>query len=403
MALIIYTHTRLTNVPISSRSTQEMFSIVLALLICYKLMQAIFTLLSLGKPKNLPPGLTPLPIIGNLHQLGEKPHRSLVELAKIRGPIMFLKLGRINTLVISSAAAAKLVLQKQDLAFSNRFVSDVVYAHNHFQESVVWLPIGAKWRSLRKIFNSNIFSGKRLDNGISKQLRSQKDSGKEFKEVVWNIMELVGKPNLVDFFPVLKRIDPQGIRRRMTENCGKVLEIFEGLINERLEMRKNKNGVQGEHDDILEILLNDSQQKHEELNLSLIKSLCLDLFVAGTDTTASTLEWAMAEVLANQHIMAQAKDEFSQVIGKGKILDENDVLRLPYLQNIVKETLRIHAPVPLLLPRKLQSQIEINGYMILLECDSWIRHIRLEVCEPIGGTHDKTFRARLLLHEMHYM
>nr|GEW79556.1 7-ethoxycoumarin O-deethylase-like [Tanacetum cinerariifolium] len=89
-----------------------------------------------------------------------------------------------------------------------------------------------------------------------------------------------------------------------------------------------------------------------------------DLFVAGTDTTTSTLEWAMTEVLANPHIMAKAKDELSQVIGKGKILVENDVLRLPYLQNIVKETLRIHAPVPLLLPRKLQSQIKLNGYMI---------------------------------------
>ncbi|PWA35148.1 geraniol 10-hydroxylase-like protein [Artemisia annua] len=106
-------------------------------------------------------------------------------------------------------------------------------------------------------------------------IHSDQDSGKEFKEVVWNIMELAGKPNLVDFFPVLKMIDPQGIRRRMTENFGKVFEIFEGLIKERIEMRKCKNGVQGEHDEILEILLNDSQQKHEEINLSLIKSLCL--------------------------------------------------------------------------------------------------------------------------------
>ncbi|GKB21521.1 7-ethoxycoumarin O-deethylase-like protein [Tanacetum coccineum] len=125
---------------------------------------------NLGKSKNLPPGPTPLSIIGNLYQLGKNPHQSLAELAKIHGPIMFLKLGRINTLVISSAVAAKLVLQKQDLTFSNRFVSDIIHAHNHFQESVVWLPIGAKWRSLRKLLNSNIFSGKRLDNGISKQL-----------------------------------------------------------------------------------------------------------------------------------------------------------------------------------------------------------------------------------------
>ena len=72
----------------------------------------------------------------------------------------------------------------------------------------------------------------------------------------------------------------------------------------------------------------------------------------------------MTEVLANPHIMDKAKDELTQVIGKGKILDENDIVRLPYLQNIVKETLRIHAPAPLLIPRKLQSQIELNGYMI---------------------------------------
>lgn len=297
----------------------EFVVIAIGLFLFYALIQAIFTIYGIGKPKNLPPGPTPLPIIGNLHLLGDQPHQSLAKLSKIYGPIMFLKLGCATALVISSAAAAKEVLQKQDLAFSSRHISDAVTAHNHSLRSVVWLPAATQWRILRRILNTNIFSTKSLDT--NQHLRNQKvqelvaycrkasnsgdpinicraafrttlnllsntlfskdltdpyeDSGKEFKELVDKIMVEAGKPNLVDFFPMLKKMDPQGIRRRMTNYVERVFEIFEELIEERLGMSESK------HDDVLDVCLEISRQNPDEFSRTHIKSLFLvrNLFI----------------------------------------------------------------------------------------------------------------------------
>ncbi|KAI7746312.1 hypothetical protein M8C21_014128, partial [Ambrosia artemisiifolia] len=344
--------------------------------------------------KNLPPGPTWLPIIGNLHLLGDQPQRSLAKLAKTHGLIMSLQLGQITTLVISSATAAKEVLQKQDLAFSSRNVPDDMHAHNHARYFVGWLNVGTEWRNLRRILNSNIFSNSSLE--ANQHLRSQKveellascrnaslsndyvdiglaafktslnflsntvfskdlidsneDSGIEFKEVIGNILTDVAKPNVVDFFPVLKKIDPKGIRRRITRNMGKVHEIFDKLIDERLRMGRFKQ------DDrcigrIIEDNPNEINHTHKDF----------DLFAVLTDTTSSTIDWAMTEVPRNPHIITKAKEELQL---RSKIIQEDDVLRLPYLSCIIKETLRLHPPVPLLVPRKVNKEVQLNGYTI---------------------------------------
>ncbi|KAK1423393.1 hypothetical protein QVD17_18695 [Tagetes erecta] len=380
----------------------ELILIVVLVLLSYILIRATFAVFGFGEPKNLPPGPTRLPIIGNLHLLGNQPNRSLAKLAETHGPIMSLKLGHITTIVISSSTAAKEVLQKQDLAFSARHIPDAVTARNHAQHAVVWLPVGTEWRIFRRILNTNIFSNNSLE--AKQHLRSQKveeliaycrkaslsndyvdigraafrtslnllsntlfskdlvdpneDSGKEFKDVIENITEDAAKPNVVDFFPVLKKIDPQGIRRKMDRHFGKVLEIFDELIQERL-----RNGTSNEGD-VLDVCLKFIQENTNDFNQTDMKSLFLDLFAAGTDTTSNTLEWTMAEILRNPHTMIKAKEELNEVIGKGKIVKEEDVLRLPYLSCIVKETLRLHPPVPLLLSRKVIKQVNLNGYTI---------------------------------------
>ncbi|XP_031117154.1 geraniol 8-hydroxylase-like [Ipomoea triloba] len=385
----------------------DFLSIVVAVLFAWTLVQGLCLLAKRSSSKSvgkkLPPGPFHWPVIGNLHLLGTQPHKSLSQLAQKYGPIMNLKLGLINTVIISSSAMAREALQKQDLAFSTRLVIDVVRAQNHSQFSVVWLPVASKWRTLRKIMNSNIFSGYKLDAG--QQLRARKiqelitycqnysqageavdigraafrttmnllsntifskdlcDPCSEFKDLVRNIMEEAETPNMVDYFPFLRKFDPQRLRRRMSGHFSKVLHIFRGLIDERLEERKVMSG--NRNVDILDTLLNISQQTPDEIDNTLIQHNCLDLFIAGTDTTTSTIEWAMVKLLKNPETIAKAQAELADVIDKGKLLNEADVSRLPYLQCIVKETLRLHPPAPLLLPCRVDQDVVLCGYTIL--------------------------------------
>nr|GMD51793.1 geraniol 8-hydroxylase-like [Ipomoea batatas] len=367
-------------------------NIVVSVLFAWALVQCLCLLAkrsSKSVGKKFPPGPFPLPVIGNLHLVGGQPHKFLAQLAQKYGPVMNLKLGMINTVVISSSAMAKQALQKQDLAFSTRSIPDSLRALNHHQVSVAWLPVASKWRTLRKIMNSNIFSGTKLDNNqelrvgeavdlgraafrttlnllsntvFSKDLTDPySDSAKEFKELVWNIMEEAGKPNLVDYFPFLEKFDPQGSRRRMTGYFTEVLNLFKDFVDERLEERK----VMGSKNvDVLDSLLNISQERPEEIDTTHILHLCLDLFVAGTDSSSTLLEWAMAELFKNPNTMKKAQAELADVIGKGKPIQEDDVIQLPYLQCIVKETCRMHPPVSLI-PRKVEQDVNLCGYTIL--------------------------------------
>ncbi|XP_061350057.1 geraniol 8-hydroxylase-like [Gastrolobium bilobum] len=354
----------------------------------------------------LPPGPTPLPIIGNLLQLGNKPHHSLAKLSDIHGPIMTLKLGQVTTIVISSADMAREVLQTHDLLLSNRTVPDALSVLNHDQYSLSFMRVSPRWRDLRKICNNNLFSNKTLD--ASQALRRKKlndllndinkcsetgeavDIGRaafkttinllsntffsadfvhsaaeagEYKEIVVSILKEVGAPNLSDFFPALKMLDLQGIRKRSIVSVKKVLTIFRRFVSERMKVREGTGS--SSNDDVLDALLNISQENGKiEMDKDEIEHLLLNIFVAGTDTTTYTLEWAMAELIHNPKIMSKVEKELEQVVGKGNTVEETDVSRLPYLNAVIKETFRVHPPVPLLLPRKAEIDVEIGGYVI---------------------------------------
>ncbi|KAJ8449338.1 hypothetical protein Cgig2_002470 [Carnegiea gigantea] len=205
------------------------------------------------------PGPPPIPTFGNLFNLGSKPHISLAQLAKTYGPLMIHNLGQVPTVIISSAAVA---LQKNGLSFSNRNVADAVRALDHHQHSVVWLPVSPQWRSLRELCNSLVFSARSLkatralrknkvkdllsyvqkcsEAGIAVNIgqaaftaslnllsntlfsvdlgdpRSQLSG--EFRKTVQGVMEEAGKPNFTDYLRLLGKMDPPGIRHRMTHH-----------------------------------------------------------------------------------------------------------------------------------------------------------------------------------------
>ncbi|RCV43274.1 hypothetical protein SETIT_9G281800v2 [Setaria italica] len=356
--------------------------------------------------RGLPPGPRPLPLIGSLHLLGGQPHRSLARLAKIHGPIMSLRLGSVTTVVVSSPDAAREFLQKHDAVFANRSVPDAV--GDHARNSVPWLPHSARWRALRKIMATELFAPHRLDalqglrcekvqelvdhvgrlaresaavdvgrvvftTGLnllsrtmfSRDLTSLEDHGgsKEFQEVVTEIMETAGSPNLSDFFPALAAVDPQRLRQKLAGLFARLHQLFDVEVNRRL---RERDACEPRKNDFLDLLLDATGGglTTAGLDRDTLRSFFTDLFAAGSDTSSSTVEWAMVELLRNPVSMAKLSNELVEVIGSRRKIEESDIGQLPYLQAVIKETFRLHPPVPLLLPRQAEAATEIMGYMI---------------------------------------
>lgn len=301
----------------------SLMNITLFLILTFVFVQALGSITrAKTRSTRLPPGPKPLPIIGNLLQLGDKPHRSLCELAKAHGPLMTLKLGQVTTVVASSAAMAKEILQVHDQSFFNRAIPDAIRAQQHDVNGLPWMPVSTLWRTLRKICNTQLFAPKVLD--ANQNLRHKKvhellahvhkssltgqavdigsaaftttvnlmsntvfsidlsdpssETARVFKETVRNIMEGAGKPNPGDYFPLLRKIDPLGIRRRMTIHFGKILELFDRMMKERLQFRKLPTSAK--YNDVFDTLLDIIEENREEVNEVQIQHLLLVIILA---------------------------------------------------------------------------------------------------------------------------
>ncbi|KAK4789341.1 hypothetical protein SAY86_020660 [Trapa natans] len=384
---------------------QQAFSLLSLLLICIYL----FLLRRTGRPSSgggLPPGPRPLPLLGNILDLGRRPHQALAELTRKYGPVMTLRLGTVATVVVSSRETAREVLQKNDHAMSSRTIPDVVRARGHYKHSLVWLPATAKWKTFRRACSMQILSRQKLES--TESLRRKKvdemlnhlresaasgravdvgqaafttvmnlmwntlfsvdllnhhedESGMELKKLLWGMMREGGRPNISDFFPALRWIDLQGARRRMEAYFGRLFEVFDDIVEEKMRARASTDGSPSQACDMLDSLLD--LRDSLELSREDINGLLADLVVAGVDTTSTVIEWAMAELLRHPEKMAKARAEMEGVLGRGSEVRESDIQRLPYLQAVVKETLRLFQPF--LLPHRVDKEdVEISGFKI---------------------------------------
>ncbi|KAM7503729.1 hypothetical protein LguiB_002633 [Lonicera macranthoides] len=334
----------------------------------------------------LPPGPQKLPLIGNLHQLtGSLPHHSLRDLAKKYGPIMHLQLGAVSAIVVSSPQAAKEVMQTHDLIFADRPQLLAIKIMSYDSTGIAFAPYGNYWRQVRKICILELLNAKRVHSFKSireeeigsfiNDTTSRAAFGKkcknqdEFIAVTKEAAKLAGGFDVPDIFPSLKflhgisRMKPalEKLHRRMDK-------ILDDIINEHKVREKAVmiNGDISDEEDLVDVLL--KLQESVDLNFPLtannVKAIILDIFSAGTETSSTTIEWAMSEMMRNPKVMEHAQDEVRRVLkGKGEI-EETDIQELHYLKMVIKETLRLHPPAPLLLPRQSRERCEINGYEV---------------------------------------
>ncbi|KAL4558110.1 hypothetical protein LXL04_036306 [Taraxacum kok-saghyz] len=355
----------------------------------------------------LPPTPFSLPIIGHLHLLGPSPHQAFHKLSFKYGPVFRLFLGSKPCVVFSSSETAKELFKTFDNVFLNRPYNSSMDYISYGGRGFIFAPYGPYWKFLKKIVVSELLNSKTLDsllpvrhdeinrflrylsqkakvgesvelegdlmkmanNIISRMLMGKRcsddnDDAGDIKSIVTDIGELMFTFNLSDHIWFLKNIDVQGIGKRSKEIRGRFDSLIEKIIDKHEEARKEKKG-KGEVKDLLDLLLDISEDESMEIKMTRdnIKAFILDIFGAGTDTYAITTEWALAELVNHPKIMKKALEEIDQVVGKDRLLQESDIPNLPYLQAIVKESLRLHPTAPIV-QRISTKDSTIGGYDI---------------------------------------
>ncbi|CAA3006606.1 premnaspirodiene oxygenase-like [Olea europaea subsp. europaea] len=146
------------------------------------------------------------------------------------------------------------------------------------------------------------------------------------------------------------------------------VDVILDAIND--EHRKNltaTNKANGElgSEDLVEVLfrLKESSELDFPKTNDNIIAVIFDMFSAGTESSSSTLDWAMAELIKNPRVMLKAKNEIRQAYNGRKTINEADMHMLKYLKLVVKETLHLHPPVSII-PRTCREECEIGGYQI---------------------------------------
>jgi cytochrome P450 len=365
---------------------------------------------------NLPPGPKPWPIIGNLNLIGELPHRSIHELSKLYGPLMLLRFGSMPVIVGSSAEMAKFFLKTNDAAFSDRPTLSIGKYTAYDSSDIMWSQYGAYLRQARRICATELFSARRLESFeyirdeevrgmihgvreasgrvvrlrsylqmmtlsvISRMVLGRKyiqgeaaaEEGSppvfmpaEFREIVDELFALNGVFNIGDFVPWLHWLDLQGYVRRMK----RASKMFDQFLNYILDEHNQRRRLEGERfvvRDMVDVLLQLADDPNLEVQLSRdnVKALTQDMILGGTDTTTMTIEWAISELLKNPELQAKATEELDRVVGRERLVTEGDLPHLPYMEAVLKETLRLHPAAPVLAPHLAREDTSVDGFDI---------------------------------------
>ncbi|XP_021720180.1 cytochrome P450 71A25-like [Chenopodium quinoa] len=391
----------------------QSFTIAPLILFLFFLYKWLHTKSSLGK--SLPPSPPRVPIIGNFHQLGAYPYRSLKSLSERYGELMVINLGKAPVLIVSSAKAAHEIMKTQDSTFCNRPISKLGNKLLYNGRDVAAAQYGEYWRQMKSICVLQLLSNtrvrsfrrvreeemalliKKIENSSSsvvnlsemfmtltndvicrvafgRKYSDNKGQDINFMKLLREFLELLGRFRVGDFIPCLawtNWLDGSDAK------VDKVVKEFDNFLEQVVKEHQHQDGQghsrKGEESkndemakDFVDVLLDVQKEKKAgfAIDRDSIKALILDIFSGGTDTTYTVLEWAMTELLRHPLKMRNLQREVRGITGEKLYVNEDDLEQMKYLKAVIKETLRLHPPIPLLVPRKSIHDTKINGYDI---------------------------------------
>ncbi|CAI0406226.1 unnamed protein product [Linum tenue] len=369
--------------------------------------------------RQLPPSPpSALPILGHISLLKHPIHRTFHALAQDHGPIFSLRLGNRLAVVVSSATLAEECFTENDVVFANRpeLIMGKHIGYNY--TTMTQAPYGDHWRNLRRIGAVEIFSAHRLNallpirreevrrlasklaHGSHRRVVELKSAfheltfdtmmrmvagerfygdgddrgSREFREVIKEVAARGGATNPGDFVPVMRWIDGGKFEKTVAELAGRMDSFLQKLIEEH----RSKTEKLDSANTMLDHLLKLQESEPEYYSDQIIKGLVLVMLLAGTDTSAVTLEWAMSNLLNHPSLLVKAREELDRQIGEERLVDEPDISNLAYLQNIISETLRLYPAAPLLVPHASSEDCVVGEYHLprgtMLLVNAWAIH-----------------------------
>ncbi|KAK2416319.1 cytochrome P450 CYP736A12 [Trifolium repens] len=359
----------------------------------------------------LPPGPPRWPIVGNLLQLGQLPHRDLASLCDKYGPLVYLKLGNIDAITTNDPDIIREILVSQDDIFASRPRTLAAVHLAYGCGDVALAPLGPHWKRMRRICMEHLLTTKRLESFskhrqeeaqhlvkdvwaktqtekkpaiinlrevlgafsmnnvtrmlLGKQYFGSKSAGPqeaiEFMHITHELFWLLGVVYLGDYLPMWRWIDPRGCEKKMREVEKRVDDFHSKIIEEHRKALKGED----EELDFVDILLSlPGENGKEHMEDVEIKALIQDMIAAATDTSAVTNEWAMTEVIKHPDVLKKIQEELDAVVGQNRMVMESDLSNLNYLRCVVRETFRMHPAGPFLIPHESIRPTTINGYYI---------------------------------------
>ncbi|KAF0911633.1 hypothetical protein E2562_011641 [Oryza meyeriana var. granulata] len=357
-----------------------------------------------GKRGRLPPSPMALPVIGHLHLIRPPPHRAFDRILARHGPLVYLRLGpSTHCVVVGSADVARDIL-KFEASIPERPPTAVTRQLAYGTAGFAFAPYGPYWRFVKRLCMSELLGprtvellrpvrsaelagvlraaqaaakrGEGLDmsqelvrmanNTIMRMVASSLpgEMAEAARDCAKQVAELVGAFNAEDFVALCRGWDLQGLGRRTREVHARFDTLLEAMIGAKEEAR-SRSGGRRESKDLLDMLMDAAEDDTAEVRLTRenIKAFVLDIFTAGSDTTATTVEWMLAELVNHPAHMEKLRAELDAVVGRSRLVSEQDVARLPYLQAVLKETLRLRPPA-VFAQRVTVEPVQVRGYTI---------------------------------------
>ncbi|XP_061455487.1 cytochrome P450 2W1-like isoform X3 [Rhineura floridana] len=361
-----------------------------------------FSASSRKSTSKLPPGPTPLPIIGNLHLLDiKRQDKSLLKLAKKYGPVFTLHFGFQKVVVLTGYEAVRDAL----VNFTEEFVDrpPIPIFEEIQRGNGVFFSTGELWRTTRRFTMSsmrNLGMGKKLiEERIIEELSFlvqdiKSFEGKPFNLRTFNIaptnitfvllfgerfdykdpifitllklidevMCLLGSPflHLFNFYPFL------GFFFNAHKILLKKIEDVRVIIRNYIKTSKqyiNANSLRSYTDALVFKQQEDTSKKENIFNDDNLIASILDLVMAGTETTATTLQWAVLLVMKYPTIQKKVQEEIGQVVKAGSWATYEDRKNMPYTNAVIHEVQRFITLLPHV-PRCTSVDTHFRGYFL---------------------------------------